>query len=191
MGSLAKTAILICGAIMLIGPGAASSAGSQAPSHSPVAAAGQESTSVTFRAGKRNDVYQTGAVWRLKLKPGLYNAEFRATVFLQPDNPDDTSASVICAILDLNTFQSKYTRIYVADSSVELANALPAAMSGASTVRVTKDIKPGIVCFAQSASIGLYQPISATFTTLSHRTYGVAKPLPVPNPGRLAKVFGH
>jgi hypothetical protein len=144
---------------------------------------------VTFRAGARGDTFEQGALWRLKqLKPGLYDASFRATLVLQPDDPDATEASVICGIIILENFGTQNTRIFVADSTVQLANGVPAAMSGAATFRIRPGTDPGLVCFAQASTIQLFQPVHASFTTTSHRSFGITKPVPIPT-GKLRQIW--
>src|SRR5437773_1243465 len=92
--------------------------------------------------------------------------------------PHAKTAALVCA-----------ASLLIADSTVELANGSPAALSGAATVRVTTAISPGLVCFAQGSTMQLYQPIAATFSAVGDRTYGTATPVPV---GKrvLARVFG-
>jgi hypothetical protein len=137
-------------------------------------------TTVSFRAGARGDTFEQGALWHLKLKPGLYDATFRATLFLQPNDPDATQASAICGIINLERFGTQNTRIFAADSTVQLANGVPAAMSAAATVRIRTGTDPGLVCFAQGSTVQLFQSVIASFTTTSHRTYGITKPVPIP-----------
>ena len=77
-----------------------------------------------------------GALWSLDVEPGIYNVSMRAILNIEPDDPDATAASVICGVLDLNTFNTPNTRVYVADSAVQIPGGLPAAMSGAATIRI-------------------------------------------------------
>jgi hypothetical protein len=148
------------------------------PDASPVA--------VTFKTGHRGDSFETGALWRLRLKPGLYDATFRATLLLQPADPDATEAAAICGIISLKNFPSENTRIFAADSTVQVSNGVPAAMSGAATIRIGADTKPGLVCVAPNSTIQLFQPVAASFTTVEHRTYGETRPVPIPT----AKIRG-
>src|SRR4051812_943421 len=162
-----KSAALACVAALLIGVSAASSQGSQ--SEVPPAADGP--SAVTFAVGHRADEFQGGALWRLHVKPGLYHASLRATMFVLPDDPNATEMQVICGVIDLDTF-GQFTRIYFADSTVQLLTGPPAAMSGSAVVRVTREVSPGVVCYAGPATLQLFQPITVTFTSLGHRTYG-------------------
>jgi hypothetical protein len=147
--------------------------------------AGTPGPAVTFEAGARGDLVQGLGVWRLRLKPGLYNATLRATVTLEPTDPT-AAASVLCGIADFNTTGPR-TRVYVADSSVQLPNnQAPTGLSGAVTMRVTSKITPALVCFSQDSGIRLYEPIAATFTPLDKRVYGVARPVSIPTRGGLA-----
>jgi hypothetical protein len=180
-----KSAALTCAAVLLIGASAASSEGSPSRSaHAP-----DRPTAVTFKLGKRADAYHFGATWRLQMRPGLYLASLRATMFVQPDDPSATEASAICGVVNLETLGPS-TRIYVADSTVQLFNGPPAAMSGTAVVRVTRNMVPGAVCFVGSATMHLYQPITVTFTSLGKRTSGRATSMPFPGAKRLRQLVG-
>jgi hypothetical protein len=172
-----KGAALACAAVVLVG---ATAVGSQGSSGSPAAASGDGPTAITFKAGQRGDTADIVALWRLHVKPGLYSASMRATLFIQPADPNATSAWGICGVIDANTFQSQFTRIYFADSSTTPAgNGAPAAMAGSSVVRVTPDVKPGVICYVGDATMQLYQPITVTFTSLGKRTYGTTTEIPI------------
>jgi hypothetical protein len=180
-----KSAALACAAALLIGVSAASSQGSQ--SKGPSAADGP--SAVTFAIGHRGDEFQGGALWRVHIKPGLYHASLRATMFVQPDDPNATEMPVICGIVDLDTI-GQFTRIYFADSSVQFVTGPPAAMSGSAVVRVTPDVRPGVVCYVGAGTVQLFQPITVTFTSLGHRTYGETTEVPFPGGKQLRRAFG-
>jgi hypothetical protein len=123
------------------------------------------------------------------MRPGLYQASLRATMFIQPDDSSATQASAICGVINLETI-GQSTRIYLADSTVQLLNGPPAAMSGSAVVRVTRNMVPGAVCFVGSATMQLYQPITVTFTSLGKRTSGRATAMPFPGAKQLQRFFG-
>lgn len=179
-------AALACGLVV------AGVAGSQAASPDTARVDASEKAGspqvVTFRVGQRGDTFDTGALWRLKLRPGVYDASFRATVFLQPGDPNATEAAVICGIVSLKNFGTEDTRIFAADSTVQLAGGVPAALSGSSTVHIRKQTRPGLVCFAQGSTIQLFQPMSASFSTVSKRTFGEATEVPIPT-GKIARIW--
>ena len=178
-----KSAVLVGAAVLLIGVTAASSQGS---SSKPTAAAADGQTAVTYKLGERADLFEFGAVWQLDVKPGLYNVDLRATAFLEPGDPEATVASMICGVIDLNTFENGYTRIYFAETATQTQSGPPAALSGASVVRVTPDMTPGVVCFIGNGAFQLYQPVTATFMPLGKRTYGDSTEIPI-NGGKQMK----
>jgi hypothetical protein len=173
-----KSAALVCAALALIGVTAASSQGS-----SPQSAASGTSrpTAVTYKLGHRADVFEFGVAWQLDVEPGLYNASLRATLLLEPGDPDSPSAA-ICGIVDLNTFGRRYPRIYFAESAMQ-GQDLPAAVAGSSTVHVTPNMTPGVVCMASTGGLQLFQPVAVTFTSLGKRTYGDSTEIPL-EPGK-------
>jgi hypothetical protein len=178
-----KSAALACAAVLLIGASAASSQGS---STKPSAASADGPSAVTYKLGQRADIFQFAAVWQLDVEPGLYNVSLRATMFLQPVDPEATAVSAICGVIDLNTFESGFTRIYFAETATQIASGPPAAVSGSSVVRVTPDMTPGVVCFIGAGSFQLYQPVTATFMSLGNRTYGESTEIPI-NGGKQMK----
>jgi hypothetical protein len=186
----AKAVALACAATLLVGATAVASQGSSVPSR---AASEDGPTAVTFKAGQRGDTADIVALWRLHVKPGLYMASMRATLLIQPSDPNATSAWGVCGVIDANTFQHPLTRIYFADSSSTLGNGAPAALSGSSVVRVTPDVKPGVICYVGDSTMQLYQPITVTFTPLGKRTYGTTTEVPIGGKQmgkRLKHVFG-
>jgi hypothetical protein len=191
MKTLTKVLATTAAGLLIVGAAAGSGAvgtGSRSATASSSSSRPTAETTVSFRVGHRGDTFETGALWRLRLKPGLYHADFRATVFLQPADPNATEASVICGLINLENFGTENTRIFAADSSVQLANGVPAAVSGASTFYVGEQTRLGLVCFAQGSTIQLFQPILATFTPGTHRTFGVTRPIPLPT-GKLRSLW--
>jgi hypothetical protein len=180
-----KSAALACAAALLIGVSAASSQGSP----SKVAATSDGPSAITFAVGHRADEFHGGGLWRLHVKPGLYHASLRATMFVAPDDQNATEAPVICGVIDLDTF-GQFTRIYFADSAVQLAGGAPVAMSGSAVVRVTPKVTPGVVCYVGPATLQLFQPITVTFTSLGHRTYGETTEVPLPGGKQLGRMLG-
>jgi hypothetical protein len=96
---------------------------------------------------------------------------------------------VICGLVDLTNFGAQRTRVFMAASTVDLVDGPPAAVSASTTVRIGTEVKPGIVCFADNATLTLYQPIAASFTTLDHRSYGKVTAVPT-GKRALAKLLG-
>jgi hypothetical protein len=186
MRPMFKSAALAGIAVLLIGVSAASSASSSTRSAarstgSSAASAGP--TAVTYKLGQRADSFQFGALWQLDVEPGLYNVDLRATLLLQPDDPNATAASVICGVIDLNTLDGNVPRIYFAQTVTVVEGGLPAALSGSSIVRVTPDMTPGVVCVIGSGSFQLFQPVTATFMTVGKRTYGDSTEVPINGKG--------
>jgi hypothetical protein len=171
-----KSAALAAAAVLLIGASAASSQGS---SSTPSVRTADGPTAVTYKLGQRADIFQFAAVWQLNVEPGLYDVSLRATMFLQPDDPEATAASAICGVINLDTFGNQFTRIYFAETATQIATGPPAALSGSSVVRVTPDMTPGVVCFIGAGAIQLYQPVTATFVSLGDRTYGQSTEIPI------------
>jgi hypothetical protein len=170
-----RSAALAAAALLLIGVSAASSQGS---SSKPSDRTADGPTAVTYKLGQRADIFQFGSVWQLDVEPGLYDVSLRATMFLQPDDPDATAVSVICGVIDLNTF-GEFTRIYFGETATQVATGPPAALAASSIVRVTPDMTPGVVCFIGPGSFQLYQPVTATFMSLGKRTYGESTEIPI------------
>ncbi len=145
----------------------------------------------TFAAGSSGDVVQGLGSWGIPIEPGLYDVTDRIVLLLQPTDPQATSASVICGVADLNTLGNPRTKIYLAGSTtVSTANGLPAAMSGAATVRIRKSASPGFVCFSPDASIQLFQPLAASFTRVHKRTWTTVPPVPLRR-AQVEKLFSH
>jgi hypothetical protein len=140
-----------------------------------------------FRAGATGDELQPGALWSVDVEPGIYNVSMRAILNIEPDDPDATAASVICGVLDLNTFNTPNTRVYVADSAVQIPGGLPAAMSGAATIRIGPDAEPGGICITPNGTLQLFKPVIFSFGTLDHR--GIDKADPVDIDQRQLKTF--
>src|SRR3954454_7242193 len=173
----ARTKAIAVGCAAVLAASGVAATWASAP-RSGQSAGGEEHAAVTFEAGKRGDVVEGLGVWRLRLKPGLYNATLRATVVLEPTDPT-ASSSVLCGIADFDTAGPR-TRVYVAQSSVQLPGSQPpTGVSAAVTMRVTDKITPALVCFSQDSAIRLYEPIAATFTPLDKRVYGVTRPIQV------------
>jgi hypothetical protein len=124
-------------------------------------------------------VFEFGSLWQLDIEPGLYNASMRATLFLAPNDPDVQAASVICGVIDLNTLGRQFPRIYFAETATQIQSMLPTAMAGSSTVHVTPDMTPGVVCVTPEGSFQLLQSINVTFTPLAKRTYGDSTEVPI------------
>jgi len=134
----------------------------------------------TFVAGSSGDVVQGLATWQISVDPGLYDVTTRMVMLLEPTDPQATSTSVICGVVDLDTLGAPDTKIFVAESAtVSTASSLPAAMSGAATVRIRKSASPGFVCFSPDASMQLFQPLAASFTRVQLRTRITAPPVPL------------
>jgi hypothetical protein len=183
MRPIYRSAALAGAAVLVIGASAASSQGSSHSSDRAVDAP----ASVTYKLGQRADIVDFGTAWQLDVKPGLYNVSLRATMFLQPNAPDATAASIICGVVDLDTINTGPTRIYFAETATQIEAGPPAALAGSSVVRVTGDMTPGVVCFLGDGSFQLYQPITATFTELGKRTYGDATEVPINFGGKQLK----
>lgn len=144
----------------------------------------------TFAAGSRGDVVQGLAAWDIPVDPGLYDITDRIVLLLQPTDPHATSASVICGVADLNTLGTPDSKIYLAESTtVSTGNGSPAAMSGAATLRIRKSASPGFVCFSPDASMQLFQPLTASFTSVHERTWTTAPPVPLRR-AQVEKLFG-
>jgi hypothetical protein len=138
-----------------------------------------QSRATEFRAGKAGQVIDNGALWSLDVKPGTYTVSMRAIMNLAPSDPNATAASVICGVLDLETFNTPNTRVYVVDSAVQLPNGLPAAMSGASTVRIGPDASPGGICISPDSDLQLFKPVIFSFGALDHRAVAKAEPVDI------------
>jgi hypothetical protein len=132
-----------------------------------------------FRAGASGDTLDTGALWSLDIGPGAYSVAIRAIVTVTPNDPTATAVSVICGVIDLDTFNTPNTRVYVADSAVQIPGQLPAAMSGASTVRIGRSVNPGVICIAPDSSVELFKPVVVSFTNIDHRVVNKATPVPL------------
>jgi hypothetical protein len=183
MQSSAKLALVAAAAVLLTAGAVSTQAAGGAEQAKQASAAAASPAAVTFLAGKRGDTFESFAAWRLRARPGLYLASLRATLFATPSDPNATSSEVICGIADLDTLGTPTTRIYVANSTtsgtLQPFSGPPAAVSGSATVRVTRDMTPGVVCYAGPATIDLYQPVAVTLTELGHRTYGKVVPHPI------------
>ena len=91
---------------------------------------------ITYVAGKRLQTVPGQAVWRMPVKPGLYEVSFRAMLMAEIPQ-DQIGVNLICGVADANQLNEN-PRIYTAASASYFGD-IPAALSGASTVR----IKPG------------------------------------------------
>jgi hypothetical protein len=181
--SFKSAAALAGAAVLLVGVTAASSQGSS----SNPAEAKDAPASVTYKLGQRADIIDFGSAWQLDVKPGTYMVSLRATMFLGPNDQEATAASIICGLIDVNTLDSGFTRIYFAETATQIQAGPPAALSGSSVMRVTKKMTPGVVCFLGDGSFQLYQPITATFTELGKRTYGESSEVPINFGGKQLK----
>lgn len=137
------------------------------------------SRATVFRAGSAGDVIDTGALWSFDLDPGTYTVSMRAIMNVTPNDPNATAASVICGVIDLETFNTPNTRVYVADSTVQLPGGLPAAMSGASTIRIGPNATPGAICISPDSSLELFKPVVFSFGNLDRRTISDADPVDI------------
>jgi hypothetical protein len=137
------------------------------------------SRATEFRAGSAGDVIDTGALWSFDLDPGTYTVSMRAIMNLAPNDPSATAASVICGVIDLETFNTPNTRVYVADSTVQLPGGLPAAMSGASTIRIGPNATPGAICISPDSSLQLFKPVVFSFGNLDRRVVSDADPVDI------------
>ncbi len=132
-----------------------------------------------FRAGRSGDVLDTGGLWALNVDPGVYTVSMRAILTATPNDPNATAVSVICGVIDLDTFNTPNTRVYLADSTVQIPDQLPAAMSGASTVRIRASENPGALCISPDASVQLFKPVVLNFTNVDRRTFTNAPAVPL------------
>jgi hypothetical protein len=132
------------------------------------AAAAKNPEATTFVAGETNQVLEGQAFWAMNVKPGLYEVTFRAIMFAEvPDGAPGTN--LICGVLDANTFTGQGApRIYAVQSAAFFGE-LPAAMSGASTVRVKDQAQPALTCVNPAGEFQLLKPINVTFTKVDSR----------------------
>jgi hypothetical protein len=142
---------------------------------------------VSYRAGARGDVISGTGLWRVGVKPGVYQVSFKA--FLVPDAvAPGSTIDVICGVADLNTIGPR-TRVYTADSAT-YSNQFPTLMSGADTVRIRTGSDPGLVCTtSDNSAFTLFKPVTASFTPVNHRTLKDAVAVP-PERGRTKRLFG-
>ena len=141
---------------------------------------------VSYRAGARADVVSGAGLWRVGVKPGVYQVSFKAFVIPDAVAPGST-IDMICGVADLNTIGPN-TRVYAADSAT-YSNQFPTLMSGADTVRIRQGTAPGIVCVtSDNSAFTLFKPITASFTPVNHRTLKDAVPVPTQR-GRTNRIF--
>ncbi|MFY9915456.1 MAG: hypothetical protein WAK18_12365 [Nocardioidaceae bacterium] len=138
-----------------------------------------------FRAGHTGDVFDSVSLWPLDIQPGLYNVSIQTILTATPNDPNAPGASLICGVIDLDTFNTPHTRVYLADSTVQIPGPLPAAMSASSTVRIWPSVHPGVICSAPDASVQLFKPVLVSFTNVDHRVVSDAAPIPVAKQSRL------
>jgi hypothetical protein len=136
----------------------------------------------TYKGGERADVYEGIAEWSLPLRPGVYQASFKAVVI--PDSvAPGTTTEVVCGLADLSTIGEE-THVYTADSAT-YAGQFPAFVSGAETVRITRSADPGMVCATSDQSaFTLYTPVTSSWTRVDHRTVEQASPVVIPSAQR-------
>lgn len=138
-----------------------------------------QSRAHVFRAGTSGEVLDTGALWSLDIDPGAYTVAIRAIVNVEPNDQAVTAVSVICGVIDLDTFNTPNPNVYLADSAVQVPGQLPAAMSGASTVRIRPGVNPGAICVAPDATVQLFKPVVVSFTNLDRRLVTDATVVPM------------
>lgn len=138
------------------------------------------SHATTFRGGTRGAVVTGGlALWDTAVPAGNYQVSFQAVVL-----PSTGSASepvpVVCGVVDALTLGPR-TRIYTADSTTYVGN-LPAAMSGAETVRIRPGQQPALICSTagdmQGTDFTLFRPVTASFVKINSREVREAAVVP-------------
>jgi hypothetical protein len=146
------------------------------------------SNAVTYRAGTRGTVYHGQAMWRTRVRPGLYHVSFK--VGLQPTVQDTPAFEVICGMADLKTVGGDTPTIYTAESGSNSGQGVPTLISGAGTVRITTAATPGIVCVrpTDGGDFTFFTPLTATWTRINHREVKPARPVTTPLPPR--SMFG-
>jgi hypothetical protein len=148
------------------------------------------SRATTFRAGKRGDVVTGGVgVWDVAVPAGNYQVSFQAVVFPSTGSALDP-VPVVCGVVDVLTLGPR-TRIYTADSTTYVGS-LPAAMSGAETVRIRPGQQPALICSTEGNAPGtdfaLFRPVTASFVKINSREVRSAAVV-VPAPSGGARAF--
>jgi hypothetical protein len=133
---------------------------------------------VGFRAGARGQVEQGVVAWNLPLARGIFEANFTVGIVPSTGSPG-APVSVVCGIVDPRTI-GPTTRVYTANSTLYAGGNIPAFVSGATTLRVTKDSQLALVCTSESPQFTLYSPATASFASVTSRTTSTAQPLPLP-----------
>jgi hypothetical protein len=129
------------------------------------------SHAITFRAGKRGAVVTGGVgVWDAAVPAGNYQVSFQAVLFPSTGTALEP-VPVVCGVVDALTLGPR-TRIYTADSTTYVGS-LPAAMSGAETVRIRPGQQPALVCSTAGNTPGtdftLFRPVTASFVKINSR----------------------
>jgi hypothetical protein len=126
---------------------------------------------LTYTGGKRGDEFPGGlALFDVPVPPGIYQASFTAGVTSESSG-QTTGDEVICGVADLNTLGNR-THVFMADSTVSMGNGAPAFLSGAQTVRITANVRPGLVCSMQTSTtvpFGFFSPLKASFAKVDSR----------------------
>ncbi|MEJ7706845.1 MAG: hypothetical protein WKF82_05875 [Nocardioidaceae bacterium] len=135
------------------------------------------SRAVTYRGGSRGVVCPGGAYWPLAIKPGIYQASFKAFVIPQDLAPGTTSVDVICGLANLNTLGPR-THVYAADSATYSGQS-PNLLSGAETVRIGASANPGMLCVIPSnEDFQLGGRVTSSWTPVNHLKIEVVQALP-------------